>query len=64
MREKYCWLKGMDVFRDGKESVASLLYADMQMFLICQWCSCRKSLASNPLGTHISCKTTGKSFLA
>lgn len=61
--EKYCWLKGRDVFREGEESVASLLFTDMQMFLIYQWCSCRKRLPSSKLGMHISCKTTGKVFL-
>lgn len=63
MREKYCWLKGRDVFREGKVSVASLLFADMQIFLLHQWCSCRKRLPSNQLGMYISYKTTGKVFL-
>lgn len=63
MRENYCWLKGIDVSREGKESVACLLFADMQMFLIYQWCSCRKRLASNQLDIHLFYKTTGKVFL-
>lgn len=47
MREKYWRLKGISVFGEGKKSVASLLFADMQMFLILQWYSCRKRLPSN-----------------
>lgn len=37
MREKCCWLEEIDVFREGKESAASLPFADMQMFLN-YWC--------------------------
>lgn len=64
MRENYQQLKGINVFREGAKSVASLLFADMQMFLILQWYTCRKRLPSNELGMHISYNTTGKVFFS
>jgi len=52
------------VFREGKKSIASLLFANVQMFLILQRYSYRKRLQSNQLGMYMFYNIIGKVFLS